>query len=264
MPADTSTKPPPVKSNGLASFAKTLIRLPFRLCGFDMVRWVPKKPEPPPVETPPRKQWMQLLGIQTILDVGAHQGEFARRIHQLLPDAKLVSFEPLTGPFQILKANLEQIPGARAIQCALGDRPGRMTIHRNEFAPSSSLLVMTDVHKKAFDFAVKQDQEEIEVRRLSDVARELEILEPLMIKLDVQGFEDKVILGGEDIVARAKLMIIETSFDQLYEGQPLFDDIYRMLKERGFTYAGNFEQLASPVDGRILQADAIFVRVATI
>ncbi len=62
------------------------------------------------------------------------------------------------------------------------------------------------------------------------------------------------------MVARAKIIIIEVSFQSLYEGGPLFDDVYRLLKERGFTYNGNFEQLLSLKDGRVLQADAIFCR----
>jgi hypothetical protein len=74
----------------------------------------------------------------------------------------------------------------------------------------------------------------------------------------VQGYEAKVIAGGEDVVACAKIIIVEVSFQRLYEGGPLFDDIYRILKDRGFNYAGNFEQLYSPKNGRVLQADAIF------
>ena len=62
------------------------------------------------------------------------------------------------------------------------------------------------------------------------------------------------------MVARAKIIIIEVSFQPLYEGGPLFGDIYPLLKEHGFTYNGNFEQLLSPKDGRILPADAIFGR----
>ena len=88
---------------------------------------------------------------------------------------------------------------------------------------------MTDVHKRSFPFAVKQETELIEVRRLSDVARELDLRDPLLLKLDVHGFEDKVISGGEDVVARAKIIIIEVSFLHLYEGAPLFKDIYRIL-----------------------------------
>jgi hypothetical protein len=76
----------------------------------------------------------------------------------------------------------------------------------------------------------------------------------------VQGFEGKVNIGGEDVVARAKIVIIKVSSQSLFEGGPLFDDVYRILETRGFTNNGNFDQLLSPKDGRLLQADAIFSR----
>jgi len=67
-----------------------------------------------------------------------------------------------------------------------------------------------------------------------------------------------VIRGGEDLVSRAKMLIVGTSFRTLYEGQPLFDEIYGLLRQMGFKYVENWNQLLSPVDGSVLQAEAIF------
>ena len=252
--------------------AKRLFKAPFRALGMDRVRWHPPTPQPviPPGELEmsaafgpqytPEGHWLAKCGIQTVLDVGAHVGEFARRIRAVLPNAELICFEPLQEPYSKLTQRFEGQPNFRAIRCALGEKAGQHGIRHNEYAPSSSLLPMAELHKQSFPFAVKERTEMIEVRRLSDVVRELSVRDPLLLKLDVQGFEDKVIAGGEDVVARAKIIIIEVSFQRLYEGGPLFDDIYRLLKERGFTYNGNFEQLFSPKDGRVLQADAIFCR----
>jgi len=251
---------------------KRLLKAPFRALGLDVVRWRPPKSQPViPLEElemiaafgpqyKPEDHWLANCGIQTVLDVGAHMGEFAQRIRTMLPDAKLVCFEPLEEPFTKLTERFRGQPNFRAIRCALGENAGQHEIHHNEYAPSSSLLPMTELHKQSFTFAVKEQTEMIEVRRLSDVVRELDLHDPLLLKLDVQGFEEKVIAGGEDVVARAKIIIIEVSFQTLYEGGPLFDDVYRLLKAYGFTYNGNFEQLSSPRDGRILQADAIFCR----
>ena len=81
-----------------------------------------------------------------------------------------------------------------------------------------------------------------------------------MIKIDVQGYEDKVIGGAVETISKAKAIIVEVSFRELYEGQPLFEKIFGLLSEKGFSYFGNLYQLLSPVDGAPLQADALFVR----
>jgi FkbM family methyltransferase len=238
----------------------------------DLVLWRPPKPQPvfQPEEPEmiaafspqykPEDHWFATSGIKTVLDVGAHMGEFAQRIRAMLPKADLISFEPLQEPFAKLTERFKGQPNFRAIRCALGKKPGQHEIHHNEFASSSSLLPMAELHKQSFPFAIKEKTEMIEVRRLSDVVRELNLRDPLLLKLDVQGFEDKGHCRRRGCGRRAKIIIIEVSFQPLYEGGPLFDDMYRLLKEHGFTYNGNFEQLFSPKDGRALQADAIFCR----
>ena len=52
------------------------------------------------------------------------------------------------------------------------------------------------------------------------------------------------------VVVRAKIVIIEVCFQSLFDGGPSFDDVYRILKARGFTYNGNFDQFLSLEDGR--------------
>ena len=55
-------------------------------------------------------------------------------------------------------------------------------------------------------------------------------------------------------------MIVETLFQAIYEGQPLFDTVYRALAELGFRYGGSFDEQKSPTDGAPLQEDSIFLK----
>jgi hypothetical protein len=95
---------------------------------------------------------------------------------------------------------------------------------------------------------------------LDDLAPQLELRDPLFIKIDVQGYEDEVLAGGEQTIRRAAVVLVETSFETLYEDQPLFDEVYRTLTGWGFRYAGSLDQICSPQDRRPLQADSLFVR----
>lgn len=58
----------------------------------------------------------------------------------------------------------------------------------------------------------------------------------------------------------ASILIVETSFQSLYKGQPLFGTIYNMLRQRGFAYVGSENPVRNPKDGSILQCDSVFCK----
>jgi FkbM family methyltransferase len=212
----------------------------------------------------PRKEnrfkWIRNLNIRTVLDVGANTGQFAGEIHAILPEAAIYSFEPLRQCYELLVEKMSHVPKFRAFDFALGSEASEMEMHRSEFTTSSSILRMNELHKQAFPFTNKDVIEKVVIKRLDDVTGALDLAENILIKIDVQGFEDKVIAGGLNTIQRAKLLIIELSFESLYDGQPLFDTIYQTMKQVGFEYHGNFGQLLNPIDGNILQADGLFIK----
>jgi len=120
---------------------------------------------------------------------------------------------------------------------------------------------MGKLHKEIFPFTGKQTIEKIKVKRLDEVIHDmnLELDKNTLFKIDVQGYEEKVILGAQKSILGVKVVIVETSYQALYEGQPLFDTIYDMLTNRGFKYIGNLEQLKNPLNGGVLQSDSIFI-----
>jgi FkbM family methyltransferase len=206
-----------------------------------------------------RLRWVKPLGIKTVLDIGANTGQFAGFVHKLLPEAQIFAFEPLQDCFNALEAKFKGNRHFQGFNLALGDQVGEVEVFRNEFSPSSSLLPMNDVHKENFPYTEKARVEKIKISKLDDLAPNLAIQEPLLVKLDVQGFEDRVLRGGHKTIQRATVIITELSAENLYQDQPLFEEIYRMLIEMGFRYHGNFDQLLSPIDGRVLQMDGVFL-----
>ncbi len=205
-----------------------------------------------------RLDWLKNLRIRTVLDIGANTGQFAAKIRSILPDAFIYSFEPLRDAYASLLSEMRQEPDFKAFNFALGDKDAKTLIHRSAYSPSSSLLPMLELHRAAWPHTDQVGTEEIEVRKLDNLDLDLE--PGLLVKIDVQGFEDRVIAGGRATVGAAACVITEVSFQMLYGGQLLFDDIYHVLREMGFEYGGNWEQLPNPHDGRPLQADAIFIK----
>lgn len=205
--------------------------------------------------------WLTRLPIRTVLDIGANIGQSAIFYHGLFPDAHIYSFEPIGQCYAELKRNVAEVSRATAFNLALGDTQGVTTLYRSASPGSSSLLPMGDLHHCAFPSTKPSGEEQVRVARLDDLAGELRLEDDILMKIDVQGYEDKVLAGGLSVLRRARLVITEVSFHELYRGQTLFQDIYRQLEGVGFRYMGSMKQMLSPLDGGVLQADAVFMRI---
>ena len=238
---------------GMLPILRTIVKKPLNLLGLDLVRYNPHYASG-------AYAYIASLHIKTVIDIGAHSGEFARMIKQVLPDAAVYSFEPLKEEFRLLEQTAQQLPTCKAFNCALGDHNGSIEIHRSAYSQSSSILQMASLHKEAFPESANHTAETVAIKRLDDALKDFILQPEILTKIDVQGYEDKVIAGGEQLIDKTKAIIVEVSFSELYEGQPLFDRIFDLLSSKHFKYMGNLYQLLNPRDGAPLQADALFVR----
>jgi FkbM family methyltransferase len=204
--------------------------------------------------------WLQAFRFATVLDIGASVGDFAFTIRPLLPDAQIYSFEPLPDCYQLMLDHLKGAAKFEAFNLALGEQSGELEFQRSGHSPSSSFLKMAASHKTAYPASADNRAVQVRMERLDDLAARLVLTEPMLVKIDVQGYEDHVLRGGQQTMQRASAVIIETSFEPLYEDQPLFSDVYSWLAAQGFTYVGGLDQLCDPYDQRPLQQDGLFVR----
>lgn len=203
------------------------------------------------------------LRINTVIDVGANKGQFARYISRFFPNASIYCFEPLPGPFRELDA-WARTQGSRvtAFNAGIGENNGsvEMNIH-TEHTPSSSFLDTTSLAVSRYPQTARQELVRVTMATLDsaleDVSGRLD--KEILVKLDVQGFEDRVLRGGGTIFSKAKACILEVCLDSLYEGQAGFRDLVDALYELGFTYSGNLDQTYGD-DGHVIYLDAVFTR----
>lgn len=211
---------------------------------------------------PNKLAWLEKAQIRTVIDVGANTGQFVKEIRSVLPDAFVYSFEPLRDCYGALVEERKDDRKFKAFHFALGDSHEETVMHRNNYSPSSSLLPMGELHKTLYPHTKDTSTEKIIVRRLDDM-NELDpanLEKEILVKIDTQGYEDRVIRGGTRFLKHTKAMIVETSFTTLYEGQLLFADIYAMLAALGFGYRGGIHQKFDPKSGKLIFEDSLFVR----
>jgi FkbM family methyltransferase len=205
--------------------------------------------------------WLKSADINTVIDVGANTGQFASAVHTVLPRAKIYSFEPLPDCYSELSTRMAGVPSFRPFNVALGAETGSITFNQNTFSKSSSVLEMAPLHKQAYPWTAVTAPVTVQMQPLDDFCEELELMPEVLVKIDVQGYEDRVLRGGERVIRTASYVLIEASFQNLYNDQASFSAVYDILRSYGFDYAGGIDHLKSPIDGRVLQEDALFVRV---
>lgn len=196
---------------------------------------------------------------ETILDIGANAGQFARNVRSVLPDCTIHAFEPLKAPFAILE---EWARGDRNVHChniALGDHAGSASIHTGPFTPASSMIPAAARLRRAMPHVVPDQLETIEVTTLDAWFEKQKIAQPFAVKMDVQGYEHKVIAGGTNTISQAVAVLTEVSFIELYEGQPLAADLSITLRECGFEIADIYDVSRDPATGMGFQFDALFL-----
>ena len=214
------------------------------------------------------RPWLRELGIKTILDIGAYTGQFFLLMKKVFPEADVYCFEPLRESFEVVDQKVSRFQGSRAFNTAVGENQGTVSFYRNDFSAASSVLPLSEEHRQliseagSYPEALNETQTTVSIDRLDEICKtaDIKIKSNLLIKIDVQGFEDKVVLGGQETFAQAKVVVSEVSFFEAYAGQVLFDGMYSLMRNMGFVFKGFIAEQHSTLDDVLLQADAIFVR----
>jgi len=242
----------------MLSYSKRIIKKIFNLFGCDIV----KKSKIPTYTL----LSIRNLPIRTIIDVGSNTGQFARDISILFPEALIYCFEPLPESYKELNQWAEKQTNGRvkAFNLALGDREGTLDIFSHtKHSPSSSFLRTTNECETLYPFTQKKAPIPVKITTLDNWVKKL-VTPPkpeILIKLDVQGYEDRVIRGGRETFTNAKACILEVCLDQLYQGQSTFEDITWLLCDLGYRYTGNLNQNYAN-NGHVIFIDAVFVKKA--
>jgi FkbM family methyltransferase len=200
--------------------------------------------------------------IDVVFDVGANTGQFAQQLRDAGFVGRIVSFEPSTAAHATLsQRSQDDAHWIIAPRMALGDHDGTVTLNLAGNSASSSILSMLPLHASAAPESRYVGSETVDLRTLDSVSKQLVIdSERIFLKLDVQGFESKVLQGAEQFLSRVSGIQLELSLVPLYDGECLFHPMLHCLEERGYDLWSMVPGLVDPSTGRLLQMDAVLFR----
>jgi hypothetical protein len=128
---------------------------------------------------------------------------------------------------------------------------------------SSSILSMLPSHLRAAPDARVSSTVVVEQQRLDELWEELiDPSERVFVKLDVQGYEDRVLDGARICLDHWRGMQVEMSLVPLYSGGAQFDAIMAFAKAAGFSLMSLDAGFWDKSMGRMLQVDGTFFREA--
>lgn len=231
-----------------------------RSCGIDLVRYQPLKT----TLLGQREQLLRQADINLVFDIGANVGQFGSELRRYGYQGEILSFEPQRGAYQHLRTAAAPDPLWHTYHYAFGEVPGTTTINLSQNSHSSSLLPMLAAHLESAPDSAYVGREEIEVRTLDGFWQEHgpEYRDRrIMLKIDVQGFEQYVLAGAADFLPFASLIELEMSLVELYNGEMLYQEMMAYLRSLGFgTLLTLIPGHSNPETGRLLQFDGVFGR----
>ncbi len=217
-----------------------------------------------PLESPSAQlaRQLQVHGIDVVFDVGANIGQFAEQLRHAGYPGRIVSFEASSAAHSTLITRAQHDANwIIAPRMALGNQEGTITLNLAGNSVSSSVLPMLSSHVGAEPKSRYVGSESAEMRTLDKTAVNfISESDHIFLKLDVQGFEERVLRGARELLPRVQGIQIELSLVPLYEGERLFHPTLDDLEKYGYEIWSLFPGFMDPRTGRMLQLDAVLFR----
>jgi FkbM family methyltransferase len=130
-----------------------------------------------------------------VFDIGAHVGDRIASFRRL--GARVVALEPQPGPARALRLLYGGDPNVSLVAAAAGDAEGEITLHVNSANPtvSTASAAFIDAAEGAHGWEGQAWDASVTVPCCTLDGLAAEHGRPAFVKIDVEGFEDRVFMG---------------------------------------------------------------------
>ncbi len=205
-------------------------------------------------------KYLEKNNVNTCFDVGANIGQYGQFVRSIGYAGKIISFEPQKKAFAELKKKAAKDATWEVYNIGLGDWDGNSVINISENSVSSSILDISEMLVNTISETTYVAVEDIVVNRLDTFVCKAGLKDNFFLKIDAQGFESKILKGTEACFGQVYALQLELAFITLYKEEKLFDEMKKNIEDKGFYISHIESNFSNPNDGRLLQADVIFLR----
>ena len=170
---------------------------------------------------------------ETIVDIGSNKGQFILLMEKIFPNKIVYSFEPIIEMINKQKKFFEYKKNITFHNLALGSSICFKEFLITSRMDSSSFLKVVSNTNKSKNYSVIEKRD-IKVSTLDEIFLNEKISHPILIKMDVQGYELEVLKGANDLLKKIDYLLLEVSDNEMYQNQPTEKIIVEYLKNFNF------------------------------
>jgi len=191
--------------------------------------------------------FLQNKSIKTIIDVGAHKGEFIECSLKINSVNKIIAFEPQKKIFSLLEKKFLNNNKIFLNNIALDIDNGQKVIKINKLSSTSTL---NEIDNSSFYFKFKSfllyekdsiiSEEEIDTVSFDDFFYGKIFDQNTLLKIDTEGYELNVLKGSNKKIKEVKYILIENQFSKMYKNVD-FKDSHNFLISKNFKLLKKFK-----------------------
>ena len=204
-----------------------------------------------------------------IFDVGANKGQSIERFKKIFPDSLIHAFEPNTFEYEILKNKYRDDKKIILNNFAVGDKKETKSFYITAKSGSSSFnkinLNSEWLKKRSKQFNTStsgytKSIEKVNIITLDEYCKKNNLNNIDILKIDTQGYEDKVLKGCENIFKNniVSFVEVEIMFDDVYEKYLTFSDLEKNLLPYDFRFCAITTANNNLFEGLVFFADLVY------
>lgn len=227
---------------------RSIFHLSFHLAQSEFDRFAYEVGHAPNMELALKAAAKRGLQPNTVIDVGAFEGNWSRMARAIWPKSQVVMFEPNSAKRDHLTRVAHEI-GATTFAELLGAEDGA-SVSFNVMSTGSSVYSERS--------PLQRTSESRLLRRLDSLLPSVE--QPGLLKIDTQGYELEVLKGATGLLDKLEAILLEVAIIEINEGAPLLDKVVSFMRDLDFVTYDILEIHRRPLDQATNQIDILFVR----